>query len=110
MEPPMASRNARLNAETPTDVRHVAGVGWQVLLKVSQQWHTCRGEQDACFIASGIRRSEAVVRGELRGQEVAEELDAAATVAERNLGPGGGAEISNAAQLARGGSVPEADR
>jgi hypothetical protein len=101
----MASRSPRLNAEMPTDVRHVVGVGWQVHLKASQQWHTCRGELDACFLASGIRKSEAVVRGELAGEEVAEELDAVAMVAERNFGPGGGAEISSAAQLARGGSV-----
>ena len=80
------------------------GLGWQVLLKASQQWHTCRNEQDACFIASGMRKSEAVVRGELAGEEVAEELDAVAVVAERNFGAGGGAEISSAAQLARVGS------
>ena len=80
------------------------GLGWQVLLKASQQWHTCRNEQDACFIASGMRKSEAVVRGELSGAEVAEELDAVAVVAERNLGAGG-AEIASAAKMARGVSA-----
>ena len=100
----MSSRNPWLKAETPADVRHVSGLGWQVLLAGSQQWHTCRGEREACFIASGMRRAEAVLRGELEGEEVAEELDAVAMIAERNLGPGGGAGISSAAQVARGES------
>jgi len=85
----------------PANVRHVDGVGWQVLVDSSSQWHTCRREQDACFIASGMRIAEAVMRDELFGQEVADELDAAAAVAVRNLGEGGADRMMSAAELAR---------
>jgi len=89
------------NEEHADNVRHVAGVGWQVLLESSSQWHTCRKEQDACFIASGLRTADAVTRGELFGREVADELNAVAAVAASVLGQDGAERIMRAAELAR---------
>jgi hypothetical protein len=86
---------------TPSNVRHIDEVGWQVMLQNSSQWHTCSDEKDARFIASGMRLADSVARGEAFGREVAEELDAAAMVAEKNLGHDGAAQILTAAQLAR---------
>jgi hypothetical protein len=86
---------------TPTNVRYVEEVGWQVMSQDSSQWHTCRNERDARFIASGMRLADSVARGETSGREVAEELDAAAMVAERNLGHDGALQILTAAELAR---------
>lgn len=87
--------------EQTVNVRHVTGVGWQVLVESSCQWHTCRKEQDACFIASGMRLADAVARGEVFGKEVAEELDAVAAVAVRTLGQDGAERIMSAAEVAR---------
>jgi hypothetical protein len=98
----VSRRSGATQTDLPDNVRHITGVGWQVLVNSSNDWQTCRGELDACFIASGLRKSAAVLRGELGGAEVAEELDAVAVVAERNLGPGSSAPISSAAELARG--------
>jgi hypothetical protein len=61
---------------TPSNVRHIEEVGWQVMLENSSQWHTCSDERDARFIASGMRLANSVARGETFGREVAEELDA----------------------------------
>jgi hypothetical protein len=82
-------------------VRFVSGIGWQVLLESSSQWHTCRQEQDACFIASGLRTSDAVRRGEVCGAEIADELDAVAAVAARVLGVAEAERITHAAEYAR---------
>jgi hypothetical protein len=90
-----------LSEEQVSNVRHVEGVGWQVLLESSAQWHTCRKEQDACFIASGLRTLDAVTRGELWGKEVAEELEAVAAIAARVLGGAEGDRIMRAAELVR---------
>jgi len=90
------------NEEPAVNIRHVDGVGWQVFIDSSREWHTCRREQDACFIASGMRTVDAVTRGELFGREVAEELDAVAAIAVRILGQGGAERIMSAAELARG--------
>lgn len=98
----MSRHRPWLDSETPPNVRHIEGLGWQVLLEASNQWRTCRGELDACFIASGMRMTGAVVRGEAFGEEVAGELDAVAAIAELNFGPGGSLEICSAARLARG--------
>ena len=86
-------------------VRFVDGIGWQVLLASSSQWHTCRQEQDACFIANGLRTSDAVRRGEVCGEEVAEELDAVAAVAARVLGAAEAERITHVAEFARRGSA-----
>ncbi len=90
--------------DSPDNVRHLNGVGWQVLVDRSSQWHTCRKEQDACFLASGLRLADAVGRGELFGREVAEELDAVAAVASRVLDRGDAERIMSAADVARGRS------
>jgi hypothetical protein len=90
-----------LREEQAKNVRHVDGVGWQVLLDSSAQWHTCRKEQDACFIASGLRTLDAVSRGELWGKEVADELEAVAAIASRVLGQVEGDRIMRAAELVR---------
>jgi hypothetical protein len=86
---------------TPSNVRHIEEVGWQVMLENSSQWHTCSDERDARFIASGMRLANSVARGETFGREVAEELDAVAMVAERNLGHDGALQILTAAERAR---------
>jgi hypothetical protein len=91
-------------SEPIVTIRHVVAVGWQVLLG-GDQWHTCRKEQDACFLASGLRIAGSVTRGELFGKEVAEELDAVAGVAGRILSPGDVEWILNAAKLARSRSA-----
>jgi hypothetical protein len=87
--------------EQQANVRHLDGVGWQVLVASSSQWHTCRREQDACFLASGLRIAGSVMRGELFGKEVAEELDAVARVAVRSLRQEDVEWILSAAELAR---------
>jgi hypothetical protein len=102
----MGKREPRKDGEEQQgNVRHLEGVGWQVLATSSSQWHTCRKEQDACFLASGLRIAGSVTRGELFGKEVAEELDAVAGVAGRILSPGDVEWILNAAKLARSRSA-----
>jgi hypothetical protein len=71
--------------EPVVTIRHLAGVGWQVLLD-ADQWHTCRKEQDARFIANGVLIADAVARGERTGEEVARELDEVAAAVSRQIG------------------------
>ena len=87
--------------QPPFSVRHLKGVGWQVQGTSSDQWHTCRKEQDACFIASGMRTLDAITRGEHFGREVAEELEAVAAVVSHVLGPDEADRIMQAAQSLR---------
>ena len=89
------------SAESPLSVRHLAGCGWQVLIDVPYGWHTCRSEQDACYIASGMRSASAVNAGSIGGIEVADELDAVANVAAAALGWSGAQVIIDAAARAR---------
>jgi hypothetical protein len=96
----MSRKDPTLNL-TPSNVRHLEAVGWQVMLEDSLQWHTCSNERDARFIASGMRLADSVARGETSGREVAEELDAVAIIAEKNLGHDGAVQILTAAELAR---------
>ena len=70
----------------PFDVRQVHGVGWQVSLIDSAQWHSCRSELDARFIANGMRLARTVKSGDRVDEETAQELDEAASVAVQNLG------------------------
>jgi hypothetical protein len=51
-----------------------------------QQWHTCRQEIDARFIANGVAIANSVIRGERAGEEVARELDQAAASVSRHIG------------------------
>ena len=67
-------------------VRHLQGAGWQVLLESPLEWHTCRSEQDARFIANGMVIAAAVSRGEQTGEETAQELDEAMSTLVRNVG------------------------
>ena len=67
-------------------VRNLQGTGWQVLLESPLEWHTCRSEQDARFIANGMVLAAAVSRGEQAGEETAQELDEAVTTLVRNVG------------------------
>jgi hypothetical protein len=87
----------------PTDnIRHVATLGWQVLLD-GDQWHTCRKEQDARYIAHNVLIANAVLRGERSGQEVAQELDEAVAMIGHQLGEcSAGTLLRNAASIARG--------
>ena len=95
--------------ETPTQplaVRHLQGVGWQVLLTEPHAWHTCRNELDARYIANGLDLAAAVTRGEQSGQETADELDEVASTLVRNIGACLTEQIIRAsADRARGRSV-----
>ena len=53
--------------EPVVTIRHLATVGWQVLLD-RDQWHTCRKEQDARYIAHNVLIADAVLRGERSGE------------------------------------------
>lgn len=87
--------------EPVATIRHVASVGWQVLLD-GDQWHTCRKEQDARYIAHGVLIADAVKRGERRGEEVARELDEVATMVGHQIGEcEAGRFMKAAAALAR---------
>jgi hypothetical protein len=68
-------------------VRHLQGAGWQVLLDNLSNWHTCRSELDARFIANGLDIAHAVARGDVTGVETAQELDEATSTLVRNAGP-----------------------
>lgn len=82
-------------------IRYLADVGWQVRLD-DNEWHTCRIEQDARFIAHGMLIAAGVMRGERTGEEVARELDQVAASLERQVGPcGTGRSIVAAAEKAR---------
>jgi hypothetical protein len=102
---PIHERAASPQDEQATNVRHLQGVGWQVLEESSAQWYTCRKEQDACFIASGLRTLDAVARGVLFHKEVAEELEAVAAVVSRVLGPQAAERMMQAAELVRSTSA-----
>ena len=97
----MRSTSKTASVPTPSNVRYLEGSGWQVLIEAPYQWHTCRSEQDAFFIASGIVTANAVNAGDIRGSEVAGELDAVVTVAVRALGQAGAQLIIDAAKRAR---------
>jgi hypothetical protein len=71
--------------DPPITIRHVVGVGWQVLLD-GDQWYTCRKEQDARYIAHGVLIAESVVAGERIGEEVARELDEVITMVGHQVG------------------------
>ncbi len=71
--------------EPTITVRHVASVGWQVLLD-GDQWHTCRKEQDARYIAHHVLIAQAVLSGERAGMEVARELEEAAAMVGHQIG------------------------
>ena len=71
--------------ESVVTIRHLATVGWQVLLD-RDQWHTCRKEQDARYIAHNVLIADAVLRGERSGEEVARELDEAVAMIGRQVG------------------------
>jgi hypothetical protein len=97
----MQIKSREKGMELPANVRHSPDSGWQVQLGPPFEWHTCRSEQDACFIASGMRIADAVNKGTLGGREVAEELDAAAAVAIRAVGQVGAQTLIDAAVVAR---------
>jgi len=87
--------------ESNATVRNLAGVGWQVRLD-GHLWHTCRQELDARFIANGMLIAHAVARGERTGEEVARELEQAASALERQIGPcESGRVLASAAAYAR---------
>jgi hypothetical protein len=71
--------------EPVVTIRHLATVGWQVLLD-GDQWHTCRKEQDARYIAHNVLIADAVLRGERSGEEVARELDEAVAMIGHQVG------------------------
>jgi hypothetical protein len=98
---PSKERTFSPHDDPSPNVRHLQGVGWQVLDKGSAQWHTCRKEQDACFIASGLRTLDAVTRGVLFHREVAEELEAVAAMVARVLGPQEAERMMRGAELVR---------
>lgn len=96
--------------EPVVTIRHVATVGWQVLLD-GDQWHTCRKEQDARYIAHNVLIADAVLRGERTGEEVARELDEAVAMIGHQVGVcPAGQLMKDAAAFARGGSAPTAAR
>jgi hypothetical protein len=82
-------------------IRHLATVGWQVLLE-GDQWHTCRKEQDARYIAHNVLIADAVLRGERYGEEVARELDEAVAMIGHQVGEcAAGQVMKDAAAFAR---------
>jgi hypothetical protein len=90
----------------PITIRHLATVGWQVLLD-GDQWHTCRKEQDARYIAHNVLIADAVLKGERAGREVARELDEAVVMIGHQVGEcAAGRLIKEAAAMARGASPP----
>src|SRR5688500_19652116 len=97
-------------SEPVVTIRHVATVGWQVLLD-GDQWHTCRKEQDARYIAHNVLIADAVLRGERTGEEVARELDEAVAMIGHQVGAcPAGQLMKDAAAVARGGSASPAAR
>jgi hypothetical protein len=94
--------------EPVVTIRHLATVGWQVLLD-GDQWHTCRKEQDARYIAHNVLIADAVLRGERTGEEVARELDEAVAMIGHQVGAcPAGQLMKDAVAVARGGSAPAA--
>ncbi len=94
--------------EPVVTIRHVATVGWQVLLD-GDQWHTCRKEQDARYIAHNVLIADAVLRGERTGEEVARELDEAVAMIGHQVGAcPAGQLMRDAAAFARGGAAHSA--
>lgn len=102
---PTENESACPSPELAPIVRHVKGVGWQVLDESSVQWHTCRKEQDACFIASGLRTLDAIMQGVFFQREVADELEAVAAIASHVLGPQHAERMMRAAELVRGAAA-----
>ena len=94
-----------MSHEPATTIRHVVRVGWQVLLD-GAQWHTCRKEQDARYIAHGVLIAEAVASGERSGEEAARELDEVITMVGHQVGECEALRLMKAAAMqARGGSA-----
>lgn len=89
-------------SEPVATIRHVATVGWQVLLG-GEQWHTCRKEQDARYIANGVLIADSVANGDRRGEEVARELDEVSSMVARQIGECEARQLMlSAAAIARG--------
>jgi hypothetical protein len=90
--------------EMTETIRCVAGVGWQVSVD-GEEWHTCRKEQDARFIAFGVSTADAVFNDARRGEEVASELDEVVAMMGRQVGECPALErMRSAAVLARSAS------
>lgn len=90
----------------PITVRHLASVGWQVLLD-GDQWHTCRKEQDARYISHNVLIADAVLKGERTGKEVARELDEAVVMIGHQVGECAASRLmKEAAAMARGEARP----
>ncbi|BBO33382.1 hypothetical protein [Lacipirellula parvula] len=79
-------------------VRHVATVGWQVLLD-GDEWHTCRKEQDARYIAHHVLIARAVLSGVRMGTEVARELDEAVVMVGHQIGDCAALRLMNEAAV-----------
>lgn len=85
------------------EVRFVDGQGWHILLELPHKWHKCRSEQDARFIANGMRIAAAVTRGQHDGEETAQELDEAIATLDRTIGPSpSGKVMKESARSCRG--------
>jgi hypothetical protein len=92
--------------EPAITIRHLATVGWQVLLD-GDQWYTCRKEQDARYIAHNVLIADAVLKGERTGKEVARELDEAVVMIGHQVGEcAAGRLMKEAAAVARGETSP----
>jgi hypothetical protein len=95
----------------PHAVRQTRTGQWQVSLINASQWHTCLSELDARYIANGLHLAAAVKRGERHGEEIADELEEAASVVQRNLGNNWAERIIKAAASeARGVAVADSLR
>jgi hypothetical protein len=87
--------------EALSPVCQFEGDSWRVLLS-DRQWHACRNELDARFIAHGLQLADAVRRGEPADDETADELEEAAAALVRNVGACQAEQmIRTAANLAR---------
>ncbi|BBO33037.1 hypothetical protein [Lacipirellula parvula] len=93
-------------SEPAVTIRNVATVGWQVLLS-GDQWHTCRKEQDARYIANGVLIADSVAQGERVGEEVARELDEVASMVSRQIGECEALQLMKAAAATARGEVFE---
>jgi hypothetical protein len=94
-------------SEPTVTIRNVATVGWQVLLG-GDQWHTCRKEQDARYIANGVLIADAVTNGERSGEEVARELDEVSAMVSRQIGECEAWRLMKAAAAMARGETPTA--
>ncbi len=66
-------------------VRKLVNNVWQILLG-DGDWHNCRSELDARYIAHGLQLARAVHRGGPTDGETVEELDQARAALLRNIG------------------------